>query len=725
MRPLLFVITLLMIMIPLSSSLAAEDSLDKQSIIVEVEGSPSEHRNYLQDHYPFIDVVAVYTKLFNGLALQGTPQELQRMQSLDFVKNVHAVKTYETTRFKNLGVDSENAVFPYELNDTGYTGEGVKVGVIDTGIDYEHPDLQKNYQRGYDLVDLDDDPMETKSKQGIPTLHGSHVSGIIAANGQLKGVAPEADIYAYRALGPGGSGTSVQVIAAMEQAVEDGVDIMNLSLGNSVNGPDYPTSVAVNKAAELGIAVVIANGNNGPANWTVGSPATANKALSVGASSPEREMPFLYERWDDKQISLSTMSGSVPWNLDTFYEIVNADTTANVKGKIALFTRDDVPFSQKAQAAQVAGAKAVVIHNNEEGHFQGMIHTDKQPINIPVASISQSDGEWLKKKLDEKEKLSLETNYKKIEESIADFSSRGPVTVNWNIKPDILAPGASIVSTVPGGYQALQGTSMAAPHVAGAIALVKEANPTWSNAKIYGAIKTTAARLKNDEEESIDPIVQGMGLIQPKQAIEAETILYDPQLTFGQIDDYCENRKRKTIIENTSNKTKTYHFKIPYKQAGLSWKLPKSFTLKPHEKKQITIELRVTSSQLKKGVHQGWITLNEQGNTYEMPYLFVNKSADNPKAMGFEFSLKPFSDDVFTYRLYVTEPAQRVDIDLYNPDTLVYERRLMTKEDMNTGVNEGQLKKSEAGESGHYLAIVTVQLADGSYESHQTMITIP
>ncbi|WBX81875.1 S8 family serine peptidase [Virgibacillus salarius] len=448
MRPLLFVITLLMIMIPLSSSLAAEDSLDKQSIIVEVEGSPSEHRNYLQDHYPFIDVVAVYTKLFNGLALQGTPQELQRMQSLDFVKNVHAVKTYETTRFKNLGVDSENAVFPYELNDTGYTGEGVKVGVIDTGIDYEHPDLQKNYQRGYDLVDLDDDPMETKSKQGIPTLHGSHVSGIIAANGQLKGVAPEADIYAYRALGPGGSGTSVQVIAAMEQAVEDGVDVMNLSLGNSVNGPDYPTSVAVNKAAELGIAVVIANGNNGPANWTVGSPATANKALSVGASSPEREMPFLYERWDDKQISLSTMSGSVPWNLDTFYEIVNADTTANVKGKIALFTRDDVPFSQKAQAAQVAGAKAVVIHNNEEGHFQGMIHTDKQPINIPVASISQSDGEWLKKKLDEKEKLSLETNYKKIEESIADFSSRGPVTVNWNIKPDILAPGASIVSTV-------------------------------------------------------------------------------------------------------------------------------------------------------------------------------------------------------------------------------------------------------------------------------------
>ncbi|MFP3360179.1 S8 family serine peptidase, partial [Planococcus sp. SIMBA_143] len=92
----------------------------------------------------------------------------------------------------------------------------------------------------YDLVDLDEDPMETQANQGIPTMHGTHVAGIIAADGELKGVAPDAEIYAYRALGPGGSGTSVQVIAAMEQAVKDGVDVMNLSLGNNVNGPDYP-----------------------------------------------------------------------------------------------------------------------------------------------------------------------------------------------------------------------------------------------------------------------------------------------------------------------------------------------------------------------------------------------------------------------------------------------------------------------------------------------------
>ncbi|PAF13721.1 hypothetical protein CHH61_24650, partial [Shouchella clausii] len=81
-------------------------------------------------------------------------------------------------------------------------------------------------------------------------LHGTHVAGIIAANGRIQGVAPEATIIAYRALGPGGSGTTEQVIAAIEQAIKDKVDVLNLSLGNNVNGPDLPISMALNKAVE-------------------------------------------------------------------------------------------------------------------------------------------------------------------------------------------------------------------------------------------------------------------------------------------------------------------------------------------------------------------------------------------------------------------------------------------------------------------------------------------
>src|SRR5699024_3698145 len=122
---------------------------------------------------------------------------------------------------------------------------------------YVHPYIQNMVNDCYDLAYIDDGPIETE--EIMTTLHGTHVAGIIAADGAIQGVAPDADIYAYRALGPGGMGTSIQIIAALEQAIRDEVDVVNLSLGNTVNGPDYPTSKAVSKASEEGVAVVVAN----------------------------------------------------------------------------------------------------------------------------------------------------------------------------------------------------------------------------------------------------------------------------------------------------------------------------------------------------------------------------------------------------------------------------------------------------------------------------------
>src|SRR5699024_9534113 len=122
---------------------------------------------------------------------------------------------------------------------------------------------------------------------------------------------------AYRALGPGGTGTSIQVMAAMEEAVRDGVDIINLSLGNTVNGPDYPTSKAVNEASKQGVAVVVANGNAGPENWTVGAPATSAAAMAVGAYEAESQTPVLSITQDHKNFHTgakgNSMSGIFLW----------------------------------------------------------------------------------------------------------------------------------------------------------------------------------------------------------------------------------------------------------------------------------------------------------------------------------------------------------------------------------------------------------------------------
>ena len=700
----------------------AEENEDLQSIIIEVDGEPSVRKEYIETYHPFIEVVAVYEKIFSGLALQGTPENLERMETLEFIKSIHSVQQYEAIdlRESTSNKGPEESLQPFELNTTKYTGKGVKVGVIDTGIDYDHPDLQKNYKSGYDLVDLDEDPMETIPEQGIPTNHGTHVAGIIAADGELKGVAPDAEIHAYRALGPGGAGTSVQVLAAIEKAIEDEVDVINLSLGNNVNVPDYPTSMAVNRASELGIPVVIANGNSGPGDWTVGSPATADKALSVGASMAPKEVPYLYESLDGKAIQLTEMAGSLPWEITKSYPIVDASTSNDpMSGKIALLRRGKVPFYELAKQAEQNGAVAVVISNSEEGAFQGSLAEVKEPVNIPVAAISKEDGEWIKAKV-KNGSLYLDTEYFNQMRTTAPFSSRGPVTINWNIKPDILAPGTEILSTIPGGYEQLNGTSMAAPHVAGVVALLKEAHPDWTRDQLIGAIKTTADLLK--EPEILEPTIQGMGMIRPEQAIETTTIIHNPQLNFGKVDAYREELTFDLEIENMSEETQNYTFDIPKKQNGLYWNLPQSFTVDANEKKTIPIELDVTTARMEKGVHQGWLTLNKDDEVYQLPYILVNQDADQPKTAGFEFSLKGFSEDEYFYNIYITEPARRIEVDLYNPETLLFDRKLLEAENLEAGLHEGELSKKEAGQSGYYLALVTVYLEDGTYESNQSIL---
>src|SRR5699024_2544034 len=219
----------------------------------------------------------------------------------------------------------------------------------------------------------------------------------------------------------------------------------------------------------------------------------------------------------------------------------------------ALIKRGDQSLYDKAKQAQEDGAVAAVIYNHEAGAFQGAGDNGKHPLQIPVVSITQDDGEWLIKQL-EKETLYIDTKYEQTEKNVAPFSSRGPVTINWEIKPDILAPGTNILSTVPGGYRELQGTSMAAPYVTGAIALMKEAHPQWSNEQIIGALKTTASQMRTEEGDLIEPISQGIGEIQIDKAISTKTIIDNPLLSFGKIDAYRETKVIQLTIENTTKK---------------------------------------------------------------------------------------------------------------------------------------------------------------------------
>ncbi|OWR33117.1 peptidase [Saccharibacillus sp. O23] len=289
------------------SALSAEQSVD------------TEQSNFLSQAAALgidLQVNYQYNTVLNGFEVTVSANQLTALASIPSVVSIDENQTYyeipvdekeasagsnfEIQPLKQMGVDEAWA--------EGLTGKGLKVGVIDTGVDYLHPDLKDAYKGGYDSFEKDNDPYEEPpaeingtSYEG--TSHGTHVSGTIVGRGTnptsdlvQKGVAYDADLYVYKVLGRNiqtgrASGSSAQVIDGIEHAVKDGMDVINLSLGSDSNkDPNSPDAVAINNAVLSGVTAVVANGNaadEGPYYYSMGSPASSQLAISVGAVTSE------------------------------------------------------------------------------------------------------------------------------------------------------------------------------------------------------------------------------------------------------------------------------------------------------------------------------------------------------------------------------------------------------------------------------------------------------
>ncbi|WP_328703157.1 S8 family serine peptidase [Alkalihalobacterium elongatum] len=702
---------------------------DTQVVMVEV----SQHKidrviEKVQKAIPESKVRKRFKLVYSGFSLELKEKDVPKLEKMTDVSRVDHVMTYQTTIDDSVPfIGTDNIRNQLDRSGEKLTGHGVKIAVIDTGIDYSHPDLKENFKGGYDVVDNDKDPMETLPRQGGITIHGTHVAGIIAANGKIKGVAPEAEIYAYRALGPGGQGTTEQVIESIERAVEDGVDVINLSLGNAVNGPDWPTSVALDRAVELGVVAVTSNGNSGPNMWTVGSPGTSTKAISVGASSPPLRTPYITIFGEDREISVNSMSGALPWNLRRDHPVIFAglgrkEEMEDVAGKIVLVRRGIIPFHEKARNAMESGAKGLIIFNNTSGTFMGAI--DGDPLQFPVATISKEDGEWIKEKIEEKAKRQIRTVFRKEEDLLAPFSSRGPVTHTWEVKPDVVAPGVSIDSTIPKGYLGLNGTSMSAPHVAGAAALIKQAHPKWTPEQIKAALMNTGKQLFDQEGKPYLPHEQGAGRIQVDKAIRTDTLVSPGAVTFGKwaADDRREVKSVKLKVENHSNKEKTYYISPPLDAPdGVQWKVPFSFQVPAGESKEVEVVMDIFPAVLKEGIHHGDIIVKGGNEDIRIPYLFFIEEPDYPRVMAFNFER---GDSVTSYRyeMYLPGGATEVGIALYDPDTFEFISYLDAKKDIGRGLLEVELEGVELP-NGVYKALVFAE-QDGKEDTLETMIYI-
>lgn len=255
-----------------------KDVLDLENASRKAKGKPAaDIKNILKKKYKHV---------FNGVSVELSSETKDAIKQLAYVEDIYPDVEVKIDLNESVGLIGADRIW----SDYGLTGKGIVVSIVDTGIDYTHPDLggsavfpNAKVIGGYDCYNNDSDPMDDH-------YHGTHVAGIVAANGQMKGVAYEASLMAYKVLSANGSGYASQIIQGIEMSTDpdgdpetdDGADVINMSLGGSGH-PDDPMSQAVDNAVDSGVVVVVAAGNSYN-YWTVISPGVARKALTVGAS---------------------------------------------------------------------------------------------------------------------------------------------------------------------------------------------------------------------------------------------------------------------------------------------------------------------------------------------------------------------------------------------------------------------------------------------------------
>jgi len=622
-----------------------------------------------------------YTKTFNGYSVRIPANEVDKLANLPNVKAVYPNFEYNTIPvdngyvFKPLMDESAPHIGANKLWDIGVTGQGIKVGVIDTGVDYNHPSLKDAYRGGWDFVDNDDNPMETLPDPTKPkradgkeyhTTHGTHVSGTIVGrgdpsnpngkNGWVKGVAPGADLYVYRVLGPYGSGSTENIIAAIDRAVTEKLDVINLSLGGNFNNAYTADSVAVNNAVRAGVTVVLAAGNDGPKPGTVGTPGGAHLPISVGASTPPMITPvfkaqgiqqLLYAQLAEYAAEITTVG--------TSFEAVYANfgkpedyKNINVAGKLVLISRGGISFQEKAINATNAGAAALIIFNNEPSELKATLGKEGQ--YIPTYTVSQASGLAIKENIEQ----GINTiTFDTIEEKdlMADFSSRGPIYPNYTAKPDITAPGVAIRSSVPAwdgnyanAYQDSQGTSMAAPHIAGAAALLLEKyHHKIATNDLKSLMMNNAVTIEDRNHKPYLVTEQGAGRVDLDQAIKAtaialvedtttatndrKSIPYETgSVSFGLVP--AGTYSRDIVVKDIASSDQTYTVSSSWggTGSGIDLQLSSSTVTVPANGSG-NLEAQVTvPPNAAEGSYEGVITLTEQttGHQLHLPVsLFV------------------------------------------------------------------------------------------------------
>lgn len=641
----------------------------------------------MQQQFPTAQLHRQYQVVLNaiGIALpNATTTDLQRLQALPGVVAVYPDLPHDLHMYSSNDLIGATALWQSDaIGGQANAGAGVKIAVIDSGIRLDNPFFDPtsySYPEGYPRGEVAyTTPKVIVARQyirpGAPPLegngtpeptasdssHGTHVAGIAAGNADtiatlgglatpIAGVAPRAYLLNYKAFYANtspfsGSAFSIELIAALEDAVLDGADVINNSWGGrAYERPETnPIAQAADAAAAAGVVVVFSAGNAGPDANTAGSPAYSDSVISVGAATKDRTIatgfvdviapadapdtlrgrPFGEAAFGAPVVGVIGPVAYVPILLLDGSGLACDPLPAGIlSGQVALIERGQCPFSLKAFHAQQAGASAAIIYNSAAGGetVLAMAAGDRAAeVFISAIFVPRSMGvgmlDWYTIYGDAAQ-VRIDSSARIIEQTgdvLTSFSSRGP-SFQATLKPDVIAPGDAILSAgfasgigldIHRGFGLSSGTSMSGPHVAGGAALLRQLYPTWSTADVKSALMATADRavwLDADRTQPASVIDQGAGRINLARAANPGLLFDRPSISFGNTPTSTGRPTRLEAVvtaRNITNQTLSYRLSARVTDA-LPFSIsvsPSELTLGAQEQGRIVVSVEIPADQ--------------------------------------------------------------------------------------------------------------------------------
>src|SRR5438132_5500661 len=577
------------------------NSYTVRSYRAQLSAGRNDFRRWLRANASRARITSEYDVSLNAVAVQlnGTP--LETIAAAPMVERVQYNALYHPNLSESYKIINAEGAWTATGGRAG-AGSGIKIGDMDPVTDHNHPFFDPtgfSYPPGFPKCDAADSTTHTPDEnceyvspkvivakvfynkarqQGLDAQaiqdHGTHTAGIAAGvtgktavvNGvsidDMSGMAPGAFLGNYNVF-PGNvlNARSEDILNAVDAAVADGMDVLNLSLGGGYHGNNDLLAIGLDNAVEAGLSVAVAAGNSGPGQGTLESPGRARKVITVAASTNKHFVgqPFTYPASGGTTVG-AAVGEFPPLPTSSFFLFFNpapnltgcTSIDPGASSKVVVVNRGGCTFSTKVRNAITAGAIGVVVINNVAGDPTAMAKDGGGGDNLPAVMLGKNEGAALRaaNPPDASAVATFQEFVTPNQDILAGFSSQGPTAIDLAVKPDVTSVGVNVLSSItcvgkpagcPGdgsGWAFFSGTSMSTPHISGSAALLKNLHSSWTPAQIKSALVNRADLVIKDAITAlhdVGPTAQGAGR-ENLSVAAAGTTWMDPVLaSFGKV----------------------------------------------------------------------------------------------------------------------------------------------------------------------------------------------